>query len=135
MCGKIQKYDYKWSLILFKWVTILIYFSLFGIWKVKLETSYIMVNLVNSFWIRIFVFGKRWMYNHILYSWYFNFDVEFHFPYLYLHLCVPWNSVRLVWLNSWQCLLTSCIDWTWNILCLCTRIISAKVIYFLYMHA
>ena len=37
MGGKIQTYDYKWSLIWFPWATIFTYFSLFGIgnfnWK------------------------------------------------------------------------------------------------------
>ena len=82
------------------------------------------------FWIRIFVFGKRWMYNHMLCYWLFTCAVECYFPDMYLHLYVPWNLVRLIWLNSWQRLLTSRIDWTWNILHLCTQIRSAKVLYF-----
>ena len=130
MGGKLQPYDCKWSLIWFPWDTIFIYRSLFGIWKVQLKTMYIAVKLANSFWIQISVFGKRWMYSHMLYYWLFNCTVECYFPYLYLHLYVPRNSVRLVWLNSWQCLLTSRIDWTWNILCLCTWIWYAKVLYF-----
>ena len=134
MGGKLQTYEYKWYLILFPWATIFIYFSLFGIWKVQLETRYITMKLENSFWIWISVFGKRWMYNRILFYWCFNFAVEWYFPDLYLHLCVPRNSVRLVWLNSRQCLLTSCIDWTWNILRLCTQIRSTKVLYFV-VHA
>ena len=102
--------------------------------KSQWKTTYIAVKLTNSFWIRIFVFGTRWMYSHMLYYWCFNFVVEWYFSDLYLHLCVPQNSVRLVWLNSWQCLLTSCIDWTWNILRLCTHVRYAKVIYFV-VHA
>ena len=115
------------------WVTIFIYLSLFGIWKAQLKTMYIAVKLANSFWIRISAFGKIWMYNTLCY-WLFTCAIESYFPYMCLHLCVPRNSVRLVWLNSWQCLLTSCIDCTWNILRLCTRIWSAKVIYFV-VHA
>ena len=101
------------------WATIGIYLSLFGIWKVQLKTMYIAVKLANSFWVWIFVFGKRWMQSHMLYYWCFNCVVECCFLDLHLHVCVPWNSVWLVWLNSWQCLLTSCIDWTWNIRCTC----------------
>ena len=56
--------------------------------------------------------------------------IKSYFLDLYLHLCMHRNSTRLVWLNSWQCLLTSCIVWTWNILRLCTRIRYAKVLYF-----
>ena len=116
MGGYIYPYEFKWPMICFTWATIVIYLSLFCIWKFKLETRYIAMKLVNSFWIRIFVFCKRWMYNHMLCYWCFTCAIELYFIYLYLHLCVPRNSIRLVWLNSWQCLLTSCIDWTWNII-------------------
>ena len=122
MGENIQPNKCNWSLILFPWDTIVIYFSLFGIWKVQLETRYIAAKLANSFWIRIFVFRKRWMYNHMLCYWCFNCVVEFYFPYMYLNLCVPWKLVLLVWLNYGQYLLTNWIDWTWNILRLCTRI-------------
>ena len=121
MDGNIQKYECMWPLLLFPWYTIFIYFSLFGIGKVQLETRYIAVKLSNSFWIRISVFGKRWMYRHMLCYWCFTCYVECYFSDLYLHLCVPWNSVWLVLLNSWQCLLTSCNGWTWNIIHLCTQ--------------
>ena len=127
---QIQPYECKWPMILFPWDTIFIYFSLFVIWKVKLETRYFAVKLVNSFWIRIFVFCKRWMYIHMIYYWCFTCAVECYFPNLYLHLCVPLNSIQLVWLNSSQCLLTSCTNWTWNILRLYTRNIYTKVFYF-----
>ena len=79
MGGKINPYDCKWSLIWFPWATIVIYFSLFGIWKVQLKTRYIVVKLANSFWIPIYVFGKRWMSSHILSYWCFNCVVEFYF--------------------------------------------------------
>ena len=134
MGGKINPYDYKWYLILFPWAKTIIYFSLFGIWEVQFETRYIAVKLANSFWIRIFVFGKKWMYNHMHCYWCFTCAVEFYFPYMYLHLCVPRNSVLVVWLNSWHCLLTSRIDWTWNIFRLCTKIRYAKALYFV-VHA
>ena len=134
MDGKLHPYDCKWSLIIFPWATIVIYLSLVGIWRVQLKTMYIALKLANSFWIRISVFGKKWMYSHMLYYWCFNFVVEWYFSDLYLHLCLPQNSVQLVWLNSWQYLLTSCIDWTWNILRLCTQIWSTKALYFV-VHA
>ena len=130
MSGNIHPYDCKWSLILFPWDKIVICFSLFVIWKVQLETRYIAMKFANSFWIWIFVFGKTWMYIHMIYYWFFTCAMEFYFPDMYLHLCVPRNSVQLVWLNSWQCLLTSCTNWTWTIVCLCTRIRYEKVIYF-----
>ena len=126
MGGKLHPYDCKWSLICFPWDAIVIYLSLFGIWRVQLKTVYIAVKLANSFWIRMSVFGKRWMYSHMICYWFFTCVLEFYFSDMYLHLCVPRNSVRLVWLNSWQCLLTSRIDW----LRLCTQIWSAKVLYF-----
>ena len=62
MVGKIQPYECKWPMICSPWATIFIYFSLFFIWKAKLETRYITVKLVTSFWIRIYVFGKMWLY-------------------------------------------------------------------------
>ena len=99
-----------WMYRMLPWFKIVIYLSLFGIWKVQFKTMYIAVILANSFWIWIFLFGKRWMYNHMLCYWWFTCAIEFYFIYLYLHLYVPRNSVRLVWLNSWQCLLTSRID-------------------------
>ena len=134
MGGKLQTYDCNWSLIWFTWAKIIIYLSLFESWKVPLKTRNIAVKLTNSFWIRIFVFGKRWMYIHMIYSWYFNYVVECNFTYMYLHIYVIWSSVWLVWLNSSQCLLTSCSDWSWNILRLCTRIRYEKVLYFV-VHA
>ena len=134
MGGKIQPYDCKWSLICFPWAKIVIYLSLFGIWKVQLKTMYIAVKLANSFWIRIFVSGKSWMYSHMPCYWLFTCAVDCYFPNMYLHLFVPWKSVWLAWLNSWQYLLTSHIDWTWNILRLCTRIWTKKVLYFV-VHA
>ena len=130
MGRKLQRYDFTCPLISFPWSTLFIYFSLFRIWKVKLEIGYTAVKLLTSSWIWIYVFGKRWMSIHILCSWYFNYVVELYFSYLNLHLCVPQNSLQLAWLNSWQCLLTSCIDWTWNILHLCTQIRYEKVLYF-----
>ena len=72
MGGKIHPYDYKLSLTLFPSATIVIYLSLFGIWKAQLKTMYIAVKLENSFWIRISVFGKRLMYNHMFYYWCFT---------------------------------------------------------------
>ena len=130
----LVKYECKWSLILFPWYKIVIYLSLVIIWEVQLKTMYIAVKLANSFWIWISVFGKRWMYSHMLSYWCFTCAVEWYFPNLHLHLCVPRNSVWLVWLNSWLCLLTSCTDWTWNIVYLCTRIWSEKLLYFV-VHA
>ena len=130
MGGNIHPYDCKWPLILLPWDTIFIYLSLFRSWKVQLKTRYIAVKLSNSFWIQIFIFGRSWMHSHMLFYWCFTCFVELYFPYMYPQLCVPRNSVRLVWLNSWQRLLTSCFDWTWNILRLCTWIRSTKILYF-----
>ena len=88
MGGKIQTYDYKWSLIWFPWAKIFIYLSLFGIWKFQLKTMYIALKLENGFWIQIFVFGKIWVYNHILCYWCFTCAIKCYFPYMYLHLYV-----------------------------------------------
>ena len=38
---------------------------------------------------------------NMLCYWCFTCAVECYFPNIYLHLCVPLNLVRLVWLNSW----------------------------------
>ena len=113
MGGNLQPCESKWSMICFPWATIVIYLSLFGIWKVQFKTMYIALKLANSFWIRISILGKRWMYIHMLCYWCFTCALEFYFSYqirVHRQRKFQMQSIQLVNKHCQEFNQTNCIE-------------------------